>query len=308
MAALPADAPQDHPSHQPVLVEELRALLPCAPGGLAVDATVGAGGHSALLITAVRPGGCVVGLDVDSAALSVARGRLAPQAAEAGVRLELLQANFRTLSSVLKPYGGALAVVADLGVSSLQLDCAERGFSFRYEAPLDLRMDPELPRTGAELLAELPEQELADLLYHLGGEHGARRIARRIVESRERGEPVRTTGQLERLVRTALKVRGRRRLHPATRTFQALRMAVNDEPGALAEFLEAAPEVLSPGGVLAVLSFHSGEDRMIKQAFKVRASSGRFSLVHRGVVAPSQAERKANPRSRSAKLRALKRL
>jgi 16S rRNA (cytosine1402-N4)-methyltransferase len=290
---------------------EVLAMLALRPGQFAVDATVGAGGHSAVLLAASAPNGRLLCLDVDPAALEAARARLEPLAARERVQLDLVQANFRELPAVLAqtaPGQAPHAILADLGVSSMQLDRPERGFSFRYDAPLDLRMDPELPRTGADLLRELPEKELADLLYHLGDERGARRIARYIVQARERGEAVATTEQLARLVLRALKVRGHARIHPATRTFQALRMAVNQELPALEAFLEAAPESLAPGGVLAILSFHSGEDRLVKHRFKALAATGRFQLLRKSVLRPGPEEQRGNPRSRSARLRALRRM
>jgi len=307
----PSNPPPPSPAspHASVLPDETIRDLQLRPGDLAIDATLGAGGHAERILRAIAPGGCLIGLDVDPDALTLARARLEPQAAALHVRLELAKSNFRHLAEPLRfisPDRPPRAILADLGVSSMQFDRPERGFSFRHDAPLDLRMDPETPRTGADLLRELPEEELADLLYRLGDEHGARRIARAIVENRRRGDPVRTTGQLEALVRRVLKVRGHARIHPATRTFQALRMAVNRELEALAEFLEIAPELLAPSGTLAVIAFHSGEDRIVKQAFKRWASTGRFLLVHKSVVRPGFEETRRNPRSRSAKLRALR--
>jgi 16S rRNA (cytosine1402-N4)-methyltransferase len=293
------------------MADEVNGLLRLAPGELALDATVGCGGHTALLIRAVSPGGHVIGLDVDPTALAYAGNRLDPQAAAQQVRLDLAQANFSDVAAQvarLAPGRPARAILADLGVSSMQLDDPARGFSFRGDAPLDMRMDPQAPRTAAGLLRELPEAELADLLYRLGGERGARRIARFIVQARESGGPITTTGQLEALVRRALRIRRRVRIHPATRTFLALRLAVNRELPALQAFLEAAPECLAPGGRLIVISFHSGEDRLVKQRFKEWAATGRFRLVQRSVARPGAEEVRRNPRSRSARLRALERL
>jgi len=299
------------PPHACVLPRETRELLALAPGQFAVDCTLGAGGHAEDLLRAVTPGGLLLGLDVDPDALSLAGGRLEPLAQNLGVRLVLARANFRGLPTVLAEHAAGRApnaILADLGVSSMQFDRPERGFSFRHDAPLDMRMDPALPETAADLLRSRSEQELADLIFHLAGEHGARRIARRIVESRERGEPVETTGQLEHLVRRALKVRGHRRIHPATKTFQALRLAVNQELECLAAFLDAAPETLAPNGTMAVISFHSGEDRLVKHRYKALASTGRFLLTGKSVMRPSEDECRANPRSRSAKLRGLRRV
>jgi len=289
---------------------EALAQFALQPGDLAVDATLGAGGHAESLLRAVAPGGRLLGFDVDPEALELAGQHLAPLAEELNVRLDLIKANFRTMNVHVKsasPDRSPKAILADLGVSSMQFDRADRGFSFRQDAPLDLRMDPDLPRTGADLLKELSQEALADLLYHLGGERGSRRIARAIVQDREKGQPIRTTGQLEGLVRRVLRVRGRARIHPATRTFQALRMAVNEELEALTEFLDTAPDLLAPTGTLAVITFHSGEDRLVKQAFKRWAATGRFQTMHKSVLRPGAEEVNRNPRSRSAKLRALRR-
>ncbi|GMV79980.1 MAG: ribosomal RNA small subunit methyltransferase H [Planctomycetota bacterium] len=310
-----SSTPEADPSpglpHVSVLPLETLDALRLRPGDLAVDATLGAGGHSAAMLDALAPGGTLLGLDVDPEALELARPRLEPIAAAKDVKLLLVQSNFRELGSVLDAHLAGReprGILADLGVSSMQLDRPGRGFSFRFDAPLDLRMDPRLPHTAADLLRTLSETEIADVLFHLGEERRSRAIARWIVEARRRGNPVQTTGQLEELVRRALKVRGHQRIHPATRTFQALRMAVNGELDALEAFLVAAPERLAPGGTLGVISFHSGEDRKVKQAFKLQAQTGRFQKVHKSVLRPSAEEERANPRSRSAKFRALRRL
>lgn len=303
------DDTQSAPPHASVLPREVRAFLALRPGQTFVDATLGAGGHSLLLLPDLAPGGRLIGLDVDPAAQQIARTRLEPEAKRLGVELLLVPRNFAELPAVLDEVGGGAphGILADLGVSSMQFDTPERGFSFQHDAPLDMRMDPALPHTGADLLAELDEAEIADLLYLHGGERGSRRIARAIVYDREAGRPVKTTGQLEALVRRALRVRGHQRIHPATRTFQALRIAVNREMDVLARFLEAAPERLAPGGTLAVISFHSGEDRLAKQRFKALHKTGRFRMVEKSVVRPGDDEARANPRSRSAKLRGLRR-
>ena len=296
--------------HTSVMLDEALAQFQLKPGDLAVDVTLGAGGHAERLLRAVAPGGRLVGLDVDPEALDLAERRLAPLAKELNVRLDLVRANFRHVTPQLRavyPDSTPGAILADLGVSSMQFDRPGRGFSFRHDAPLDLRMDPGLPRTGADLLRDLPQEELSDLLFHLGGERRARRISRAIIEDRKRGRPIQTTGQLEGLVRRVLRVRGRARIHPATRTFQALRMAVNEELEALTEFLDTAPELMAPSGTLALITFHSGEDRLVKQAFKRWATTGRFKMVHKSVLRPGSDEVRHNPRSRSAKLRALRR-
>lgn len=293
-------------AHQSVLLAESIQLLNPQPGRVVVDCTLGAGGHSAAIIPRLSPGGRLIGLDVDPEALGLARERLEPLARDAGVKLDLIQANFRTLKHVLDTLGIAAVdgILADLGVSSMQFDRPERGFSFRFDHPLDMRMDPTLPETAADLLLNRSEEELADILYQLGEEHKSRRIARAIVRQRE-SSPIATTGQLEELVRHALRVRGHRRIHPATKTFQALRLAVNQEIDALDEFLTAAPELLAPSGTLAVITFHSLEDRPVKQRFKALDVSGRFQQLVK-FVAPNDAELESNPRSRSAKVRAIR--
>ena len=308
----PVSEPEAEPGrpHISVLPREVLDVLALKPGVSVVDATLGAGGHSELFLKAVAPGGRVIGLDVDPVALELAEKRLRPQAQALSVELLLIQTNFRSIEnavSKLPPGPPIMGILADLGVSSMQLDDPARGFSFRTDAPLDMRMDPTLPHTAADLLKIWPEEKIADLLFHWGGERHARRIAKYIIGNREqRNDPVVTTGQLERLVRIALKIRGHQRIHPATRTFQALRMAVNQETEVLGEFLEQAPEVLAPGGTLAIISFHSGEDRAVKHRFKAYAQTGRFMLTSKSVVGPTDQESAENPRSRSAKLRGLR--
>ncbi|HYG74148.1 MAG TPA: 16S rRNA (cytosine(1402)-N(4))-methyltransferase RsmH, partial [Planctomycetota bacterium] len=197
-------------------------------------------------------------------------------------------------------------MLADLGVSSMQFDTPERGFSFRFDHPLDMRMDPTLQRTAADILRYDREEELADIFFFLGEERKARPIARAIVAQRKT-EPIETTGQLEELVRRVLRVRGWRHTHPATKVFQALRLAVNEELKALEEFLADAPELLADGGTLALITFHSLEDRIVKQRFKALASTGRFQQIVK-FVSPGEGELKDNPRSRSAKLRAVRKV
>ncbi|MCY3019867.1 MAG: 16S rRNA (cytosine(1402)-N(4))-methyltransferase RsmH [Planctomycetota bacterium] len=293
--------------HRSVLLTEVIALLNPQPGQCVVDCTLGAGGHSAALLERLKPGGRLIGLDVDPEALAIARARLTPLAEAAHVALDIVQANFRRVAAVLQELNAPPpnGILADLGVSSLQFDRPERGFSFRFDQPLDMRMDPTLPRTAADILREASEAELADILFHLGQEYRARAVARAIV-ARRREEPLTTTGQLEALVRRALRIRGHRRIHPATKTFQALRLAVNHEMDVLATFLSEAPELLAPGGTLAIMTFHSLEDRQVKQRYKALAATGRFQLPVK-FVRPGAQELGENPRSRSAKLRGLRR-
>jgi 16S rRNA (cytosine1402-N4)-methyltransferase len=275
---------QPRQAHQPVLLAEVLDWLKPQQGGVFVDCTLGLGGHAAALLNA-SPDVVLVGIDRDEAALAIARERL--RVFEN--RFQAVHANFEDLSAVLKRLGTdqASGVLADLGVSSLQLDQSDRGFSFASKAPLDMRMDRSTGETAADLVNSLPEAELADLIFEYGQERGARRIARLVERERQR-EPIVTTDQLAAIVVRALRVPGRWRIHPATRTFQALRIAVNGELDALTRFLPDAISSLRPGGRLAVISFHSLEDRLVKQSF--RRESGRCTcaseLAARGVIQP----------------------
>lgn len=293
--------PSVGPRHISVLPAEVRELLAPAPGQIIVDATVGAGGHARLLAEQVGSSGRLIGLDRDPAMLELARRRLE------GQPVTLVQANFDRLAEVLDELGASAvdAVLADLGVCSDQLDAADRGFSFQQPGPLDMRLDSEEGEPAAALLQRLNERDLADLIYQLGEERFSRRIARKIVETRQR-QPLETTEQLAELVRRCVpRPRGRRQaLDPATRTFQALRIAVNDELGALDRFLKALPKCLRPGGRAAVISFHSLEDRRVKQAFRDRQT---WEVLTRKPVQASDEEIQQNPRARSAKLRAARR-
>jgi 16S rRNA (cytosine1402-N4)-methyltransferase len=314
--------------HEPVLAAEVPLLLAPRPGDVVVDATLGLGGHALLLLEQVGPHGLLVGLDRDAAALALARERLQARCAERGwlpPPVRLFHADFRRLGSVLVSAGleRPRAVLFDLGVSSMQLDLPARGFSFRGEGPLDMRMDPESGEPASSLLARLGERELAELLWQYGEERYARRIARAVVEARKRGAPPATTAELERLVWAAYPAGERHgRLHPATRTFQALRIAVNDELGALEPALTTAAERLAPGGRLAVLSYHSLEDRIVKRTLARLAGQCTcppeapgctcgarplLRLLTRRPITPSAAETAHNPRARSARLRAAER-
>lgn len=280
--------------HVPVLAEAVLAGFACLPAGLLIDCTLGGGGHSALLLQA-NPGLRLVGLDQDPSARAAAAERLAPF----GDRVTIVAANFADYL----PAEPAVAVLADLGVSSPQLDVAARGFSFRLEGPLDMRMNPERGETAGELLDRAGESELADLIYGYGEERLSRRIARKIKEQGPWGnaKQPRHTAELAYLVAGCYPPAARRgRIHPATRTFQALRIAVNDELGVLDKLLLSAPNWLEPGGLLAVISFHSLEDRRVKTAF---LSDERLERVTRKAIKASFEEAEANPRSRSARLR-----
>jgi 16S rRNA (cytosine1402-N4)-methyltransferase len=286
---------------QPVLeaFAPLAELLEQRPaGGLLVDCTLGGGGHSALLLEA-HPGLRLIGLDQDPTARAAAAERLAPF----GDRATIVASNFADYT----PREPVLAVLADLGVSSPQLDVAARGFSFRLEGPLDMRMNPTAGETAGALIDRLEDTELADLIYSYGEERLSRRIARRIKEQGPWGEPdrPRTTAELAYLVAGCFPPPARRgRIHPATRTFQALRIAVNDELGVLDRLLASAPDWLQPGGLLGVISFHSLEDRRVKTAF---VSDERLQRVTRKAVLATEAESAVNPRARSARLRIARR-
>jgi 16S rRNA (cytosine1402-N4)-methyltransferase len=293
-------------AHQPVLAgavlasfESLEGLLAQrSGGGLLIDCTLGGGGHSALLLQA-HPGLRLIGLDQDPSARAAAAERLAPFAD----RVTIVATNFADY----RPSEPALGVLADLGVSSPQLDVAARGFSFRSEGPLDMRMNTEAGQTAAALLDRLEEGDLADLIYAYGEERLSRRIARRIKEQGPWNDPARprTTAELAWLVGGCHPPAARRgRLHPATRTFQALRIAVNDELGVLERWLEQVPHWLQPGGLLGVISFHSLEDRRVKTAF---LRDERLERLTRKPLVAAAEEAESNPRSRSAKYRVARR-
>ncbi len=285
------------PQHTPVLVQETIDWLAVKPKGFYVDATVGLGGHAVEIVRRLGAGGMLLGLDQDAQALEIARTRLG----EFGDKVNLVHANFSQIGEVfaerrLPPADG---VLADLGVSSMQLDLGERGFSFRARGPLDMRMDREAAETAADIVNTAEEKELADLLYQYGEERDSRRIARKIVRAR----PIRDTEHLATVVAGARSVRGRQKLHPATKTFLALRIAVNREMEALGQFLSRVPATLSPGGRWVMLSYHSLEDRQVKQSFQRMAQAGSLKILTKKVIQASEAEVAANPRARSVKMR-----
>lgn len=308
--------------HRPVLVRETLAMLRPERGGIFVDCTLGLGGHAEALLEAsdrVR----VIGFDRDAEAIELAQQRLDRFSS----RCEIFHADFKEMTFVLSRRGITQVdgILADLGVSSLQLETAERGFSFEHEGPLDMRMDRRQSLTAADLVNRLSEDELADILFRYGEEPAARAIARAIVRARA-VRPIVTTTDLARLVATVVGRRASRRIHPATRTFQALRIAVNDELSGLEEFLDQAVDLLAVGGRLVVITFHSLEDRIVKRRFRFHAglcdcpplppgfddASGcplcgarrRVELLTRKAVRPSETELQENPRARSARLRA----
>ena len=285
--------------HIPVLLEEVVEQLRPAPGGVYVDGTLGGGGHARALAERVQPGGRVIAVDLDPEAIARAERALA------GLPIELAAGSYVDIPELLAELGiaGVDGILLDLGLSSDQLAAAERGFSFQSEGELDLRFDPENGEPAWKMLARLSEQHLADLIYQFGEERYSRRIARRIVEER-RSRPIRTADQLAALVRSCVPRSRGHQIDPATRTFQALRIAVNGELDSLATALRRLPDFLKPGGRLAIISFHSLEDRLVKQAFR---DDERLEVVTRRPVQASDDEAHANARARSAKLRVAER-
>jgi len=303
-------------AHQPVLYHDIIHALHPRSGRRYVDGTLGAGGHAAGILAASSPTGLLLGLDVDPQALELARKRLAPF----GERARLVQASYTTLGTQLATLGwrGVDGILLDLGASSMAFDTPERGFSFQADGPLDMRFDPSNPLTAAELVNGLPETELADLLYRYGEEPAARRIAQAIARAR----PVSGTQALAKIV--AIASGGKRsRIHPATRTFQALRIAVNQELEAIEAVLPQAVQALQPGGRLAVIAFHSLEDRLVKEFYRRESRDclcpphqpvctcghkASIRLVTRRPIQPTAEEIQKNPRARSAKLRVAEKL
>ena len=285
------------PRHVSVLPQEILHYLDPQPGQTIVDATVGAGGHALLLAEKVGPDGLVIGLDQDPEMLRLAQARLV------GTPTRLVHGSFEDLPEILQrmQIHAVDSVLADLGFCSDQLANAERGLSFQQDGPLDMRLDQSRGEPVSALVQRLQERELADIFWRFGEERFSRRIARRLVEARQKA-PVTTTSQLADLVRGCVpRFHGRHSIDPATRVFQALRIAVNDELGALERFLFALPACLKPGGRAVIISFHSLEDRLVKRAFRNREV---FEELTRKPVQASEEEKRNNPRARSAKLRA----
>lgn len=290
--------------HVPVLLEAIVAILQPRPGGRYLDATVGVGGHAETILRASEPTGTLVGIDRDAEALALARQRLDVF----GERVMLLHGRYEYLTELVGAGRAFDGILFDLGASSLQLDTAARGFSFGREGPLDMRMDRSGGSTAADIAARLSEQELADLIFRFGEERWSRRIARAIVEARQE-EPIRSTTALANVVSRAIPRRHwPRHIHPATRTFQALRIVVNDELGRLDRALAQAVDLLHPAGRVVVMSFHSLEDRVVKQEWRNMAAAGTVRILTKRPMRPGEAETTANPRARSAKLRAVERL
>jgi 16S rRNA (cytosine1402-N4)-methyltransferase len=289
--------------HVPVLLKEAIDSLNVRRGGTYIDATVGLGGHSYEIAKRLGAPGHLIGLDKDPAALEVARRKLVVSRVVGETdwpTVTLLQRSFANLANDQRP-ATIDGLLADIGVSSLQLDDAARGFSFQAEGPLDMRMDPRSERTAEQVVNHLDERELADVIYEFGEERRSRRIARAIVRSR----PIRSTAHLADVISAAARPMNseQRRIHPATRTFQALRIFVNRELDDLRALLDAAPRVLKPGGRVVVISFHSLEDRIVKDAFRDGAKQGYFSLLTKKPLTATEEESDRNPRARSAKLR-----
>ncbi|HKV24131.1 MAG TPA: 16S rRNA (cytosine(1402)-N(4))-methyltransferase RsmH [Candidatus Acidoferrum sp.] len=288
--------------HTPVMLEEVLEWLRIKPEGTYIDATAGAGGHSEAIAERLTSGK-LISLDRDARALELAAERLK----RFGEKVKLAQSRFSRIAEAAQELGipKVDGVLADLGVSSMQLDEAARGFSFREAAELDMRMDAvndEL--TAHEIVNRWPEKDLADLLYREADEHDSRRIARAILRAR----PIRDTAHLAKVVAGARKQWGRQRLHPATKTFLALRIAVNREMEELGQFLLRTPAAMNSGGRWVVLSYHSREDRMVKQALQEGERQGTLKVLTRHVIQPNEEEKSANPRSRSAKLRCAERV
>ena len=294
--------------HVPVLLKEAIDFLAVQRGGTYLDATVGLGGHSCEIAKRLGAPGHLIGFDKDPAALEMASQRLGVRVNESPT-VTLIHASFAEAGERIPP-ASLDGLLADLGVSSLQLDDPQRGFSFQADGPLDMRMNPMSGRTAEQVVNHLDERELADVIYEFGEERRSRRIARALVRSR----PIQTTKQLVDVVSAAARPMNQghdqydRRIHPATRTFQALRIFVNRELDDLKALLEAAPRVLKPGGRLVVISFHSLEDRIVKDATRDGAKQGIYRLLTKKPVTASEEEIAGNPRSRSAKMRAAERV
>ncbi|MBN2503477.1 MAG: 16S rRNA (cytosine(1402)-N(4))-methyltransferase RsmH [Anaerolineales bacterium] len=304
--------------HEPVLYQEIIHALRPQRAGKYVDGTLGAGGHAWGILQVSGAGGRLLGLDVDPQALAMARQRLA----EYGERAIVVQASYTELSAQLAMLGWEAVdgILLDLGASSMQFDTAERGFSFQADGPLDMRFSPENPVTAADLVNDLPESELADLIYRYGEERRSRQIARALVQAR----PLQTTSQLAETIAKAAGGRSKaEHIHPATRTFQALRIAVNEELQAIEQVLPQAVAALAPGGRLAVIAFHSLEDRIVKQYFRRESQDcicppeqpvcicdhkASIEIITRRPIGPAEAEAQANPRARSARLRVAEKL
>ena len=290
------------PQHVPVLLDEALKYLNVRPGGVIVDATLGLGGHSSAIARRLGATGRLICFDRDPEAMAKAKVRLEEVAAELGSEMPEVIYEPRAFSEAaeaIKP-GSIDGLLADFGVSSLQLDEAHRGFSFRSDGPLDMRMDTRSGETAGQVVNQEDENELADLIYEFGEERRSRRIARAIVRAR----PIETTAELAQVISAAAPSMKGDKIHPATRTFQALRIRVNNELGEIESLLKSAPSLLKPGGRLVLISFHSLEDRQVKDSFREAGRDKTFEVLTKKPVVASEQEQLRNPRSRSAKLRA----
>ncbi len=295
-----------NPQHVPVLLEKVLDLLQVRRGGTYVDATLGLAGHSMELARRLGPAGQLIAFDRDPEAMAMAQEKLEALRAELGGEMPALRLVSRAFSMAAEEVEprSVDGMLADVGVSSLQLDGTHRGFSFRHDAPLDMRMDTRSGETAGQVVNQADEEELANLIYEFGEERRSRRIARAIVRAR----PVTTTVELARVVSAAAPSMKSDKIHPATRTFQALRIRVNNELGEIQALLAFVPALLKPGGRMAMISFHSLEDRLVKDAFRKGAKEGIWEMVTRKPVIADEDEVRSNPRSRSAKLRVAQRL
>jgi len=294
------------PLHLPVLLDEVLQYLNLRPGGAIADATVGLGGHASQIAKRLGGTGRLICFDRDPEAMELAKDRMEEVRAEVGGEMPEVRFEPRAFSEaagVIEP-GSLDGLLADFGVSSLQLDEAHRGFSFRSEGPLDMRMDAHSGVTAGQVVNQGDENELADLIYEFGEERRSRRIARAIVRAR----PISTTAELARVISAVAPAMKGDKIHPATRTFQALRIRVNDELGEIGSLLKSAPSLLKPGGRLVLISFHSLEDRLVKDAFREGGRDGTYDVLTKKPVVAAEQEQMRNPRSRSAKLRAAERL
>ncbi len=300
----------NHPPHKPVMLDEVLSFIKPVKGDIIVDATIGAGGHSCELLKLIEPEGLLIGIDKDEEILKIA-GKYLSKISDS---YKLYQADYVELDHILdklkiKKVDG---ILLDLGVSSLQLDSFDRGFSFSKEGPLDMRMDRTQGMTAEDLLKRLPEKEMADVFWRYGEERRSRRVARAIIQERKKGVGIKTTIQLAKIVEKALYIPGKyqkkRRIHPATRVFQALRIVVNEELKSLEHFLNNICEVLAGGSRIVIISFHSLEDRLAKRAFREGQNRSQLEILTKKPLIPLDSEIRENIRSRSAKLRAAERV
>jgi 16S rRNA (cytosine1402-N4)-methyltransferase len=289
--------------HIPVMVEEVMTFLRCEPGDTYVDATLGGGGHALEILKRTAPDGVIIGMEWDEDAIADAKKQLMTF----GERVKIFRENFIRLPNLMEAES-ADGILLDLGLSSIQIEKKERGFSFKGEGPLDMRMDERMDQTAADLVNHLALEELENILGRYGEERWARRIARAIAQERER-EPIKTTQRLRMIVHQAIPRRFQsRRIDPATKTFQVFRIKVNDELENLRKILETGWKVLKKGGRICVISFHSLEDRMVKETFRKLEKEGEMRILTKKPVVPSKGEKSRNPRSRSAKLRCAERV